>query len=197
MSKAEELLNSMMEDEDITSEEGHIVVGEDRFITVPETLKRLAVQFDHNIETVTFDCPRYWDDHDMSEMKVYINYRRPDKAIGCYPVKSVYTDEDDTSIMHFDWIISKQATMVAGNIEFNVCIKRVDKENTEVNHWNSEICTDCRISQGLEYDEEVIEEMYEDVVERYLEEALDAAIARIPSPYVRDEMLVIPPMLSQ
>ena len=57
---AEELLDSLSEEEisaytaDSATEE-HIVVGADRFITVPDSLKRIAVQFDHNIETVTFD----------------------------------------------------------------------------------------------------------------------------------------------
>ena len=46
--------------------EPHIVIDSHRAITVPEQLKRIAVQFDHNFETVTFDCPRYWDGHDLS-----------------------------------------------------------------------------------------------------------------------------------
>ena len=49
-------------------EEPHIVIGYDRVVTVPDQLKRLAVQYDHDIETVTFDCPRYWGKHDMSQM---------------------------------------------------------------------------------------------------------------------------------
>ena len=73
MSLAESLLNSI----DETTTEGHIVIGNDRYITVPDELKRLAVQYDHNIETVTFDCPRYWDGLDMSAMAVYINYMLP------------------------------------------------------------------------------------------------------------------------
>ena len=64
MSQAEELLDSISVDDialytaDPETEE-HIVVGSDRFITVPNSLKRIGVQYDHNIETVTFDCPRY------------------------------------------------------------------------------------------------------------------------------------------
>ena len=54
--------------------EEHIIIGRDRYITVPEGLKRIAVQYDHNVETVTFDCPRYWDEHDLSTMNIYINY---------------------------------------------------------------------------------------------------------------------------
>ena len=39
--------------------EPHIVIDDDRYIAVPKKLRRLAVQHDHNVETVTFDCPRY------------------------------------------------------------------------------------------------------------------------------------------
>ena len=27
-----------------------------------------------NIETVTIDCVRYWDEHDLSSFAIYINY---------------------------------------------------------------------------------------------------------------------------
>ena len=92
MSKAEELLNTLSASADtdgltISSQEPHIVVGNDRYITVPEELKRIAVQHDHDIETVTFDCPRYWDEHDMSQMTIYVNYLRSDGENGAYNVR--------------------------------------------------------------------------------------------------------------
>ena len=94
MTLAEELLTSLSDDEVAlyTAEpevEGHFVVDADRFITVPESLKKLAVQYDHNVETVTFDCPRYWDGLDMSSMAVYINYMLPNKAKGYCIAKNV------------------------------------------------------------------------------------------------------------
>ena len=101
-SQAEELLNSIVDDdaqlggailgrmilgEDPFDElDEHIIIGADRSITVPLKLKRIAVQHDHDIETVTFDCPRYWDGRDLSTMKFYINYIRADKKIGSYPI---------------------------------------------------------------------------------------------------------------
>ena len=39
-------------------DEQHIIINSDRSITVPTELKNIAVQNDHNIETVMFDCPR-------------------------------------------------------------------------------------------------------------------------------------------
>lgn len=154
MSKAEELLNSLdnsgiMVLSADASTEPHIVIGSDRFITVPDELKRLAVQYDHDVETVTFDCPRYWDEHDMLEWVVYINYRRSDNKVGQYRATNVIADPDDSAIMHFDWTISKNVTRANGTLIFNVCIKESD-DIDELHHWNSELCKDCYVSEGFE-----------------------------------------------
>lgn len=173
MSQAEELLASLSE-EDISaytadqSTEEHIVIGDNRIITVPSSLKRIAVQHDNNIETVTFDCPRYWDEHDMSKMKVYINYLRADRKPGCYPIDTGVTiDAENDRIMHFNWTISNNVTEVHGKIVFLVCIKTVDEVGNEAEHWNSELCTDMYVSEGLETQETVVEK-YPDLITHLL-----------------------------
>lgn len=157
MSKAEDLLYSLETSKATArliepSEEPHIVIGADRYITVPDELKRLAVQYDHNIETVTFDCPRYWDEHDMSQMNVYINYELSDKTIGVYKAKNVRVDDTDSIIMHFEWTINSDVTSASGSITFLVCVKNTDEYGVEKNHWNTEICKDCYVSAGMEHD---------------------------------------------
>lgn len=85
MGRAEDLLNGLQNTDtnneislliagENTDTEPHFVINDNRVISVPSELRTIAVQYDHNIETVTFDCPRYWDGHDMSKMVVYINY---------------------------------------------------------------------------------------------------------------------------
>ena len=173
MSKAELLLNKLDASRVATrlvnaSEEPHLIIGDDRIINVPDELKRLAVQYDHDIETVTFDCPRYWDEHDMSKMGVYINYLCADKTAGIYQANNVRVDEADSTVMHFDWTISRNVSFVAGPIAFLVCVRNADAEGFEKNHWNSEICTSCYISKGLEYDGEVIDNiMSPDLIEQW------------------------------
>lgn len=177
MSNAEDLLNSLSDsgialytvDPDT---EPHIVIDSDRYITVPDELKRIAVQYDHDVETVTFDCPRYWDGLDMSEMKIYINYLRSDKEVGAFIATNVVVDASDPSVMHFDWTISRNVTEVFGQIVFLVCIKKADGEGNEKNHWNSELCKSCTVSEGLELDEEVINEIYPDIIEVWHKEVL-------------------------
>ena len=155
MSQADELLNSLPDAEISLAlvnpdAEPHIIIGEDRFISVPKELQRIAVQYDHNIETVTFDCPRYWDDLDMSQLSIYINYMRSDRVVGCYKAQNITVDTVDSSVMHFDWTISRNVSLAKGSIKFLVCIKKGDEDGNEVNHWNSELNTDMYISEGLE-----------------------------------------------
>lgn len=159
MSQAEELLNNLYDDEiaaySVNSDsEPHIVVNPDRTITVPEELTHIAVQFDHNVETVTFDCPRYWDGHDFSSMHVYINYMRPDGYKDQYPVKSLRVDDEDESTIHFDWVISENVTLVKGNISFLVCIKTSETDLEA--HWNSRLNQSLVIDEGMECSETVI-----------------------------------------
>ena len=174
MSQAEELLTSLNAKEllSVESEEPHIVIDDNRIITVPDKLKRLAVQYDHDIETVTFDCPRYWDDLDMSQMKIYINYLRSDTYTGTYKAQNITVDETDDTIMHFTWTVSKNVSMVFGKIVFLVCVRKTDESGNEVNHWNSELCKDCYVSEGLEVDGEELKELYPDIIDQWYNEVL-------------------------
>lgn len=158
MSEASELLNGTDDISAYTAlpeTEGRIVVGNDRFITVPEGLKRIAVQHDHNIETVTFEAPRYWDDHDMSEMDVYVQYQRPDGVTGRYLCEDVWVDETDDTKMCFNWVVQGHVTTENGKLIMQVCVKNPAKGDAEteaydINHWNSELNEDLYISKGLD-----------------------------------------------
>ena len=174
MSQAEELLASLNATEllSVESEEPHIVIDDNRIITVPDKLKRLAVQYDHDIETVTFDCPRYWDDLDMSQMKIYINYLRSDTYTGTYKAQNITVDETDDTIMHFTWTVSKNVSLIFGKIVFLVCVRKTDESGNEVNHWNSELCKDCYVSEGLEVDGEELKELYPDIIDQWHNEVL-------------------------
>lgn len=164
MSQADILLDKLSE---ISETEEHIVIGRDRYITVPEALWRIAVQYDHNIERVTFDCPRYWDDNDMSIMNIYINYKLPDNTYGFCIAENVTIDENDPDIIHFDWVISRDVTSVVGQLVFLVCAKTVDEDGNEDIHWNSEINTEMFISEGMECAEPILKQ-YPDVVTQLL-----------------------------
>lgn len=143
--------------------EPHIRINDDRNIVVPKELRKIAVQFDHNVETVTFDCPRYWDGVDMSKMTVYINYMRKDGARGQFLAKNVVVDTVDDKLMHFDWKLSQNATLVKGALIFLVCIKQTGDSAEELFHWNSERCGDLTVSEGLEC-EDVVGTLHADII---------------------------------
>lgn len=176
MSQADELLRNLT-DEQIALysgagsgvEEPHIVIGRDRYIVIPESLKKIAVEHDHNIETVTFDCPRHWDEHDLSKLILYINYRLPNGEIGSYIAKNIKVVDDDN--FTFTWTIRREVTKYKGNISFLVCAKSTEMEGDEALeklHWNTELCTDAYVSEGLE-SEAPLEEEYPDIVTQLLE----------------------------
>lgn len=168
MSQAEELLNSMAEEETVAGAavvdaEPHIVIGTDKFIVVPPELRRIAVQHEHNVKTVTFDCPRYWDGRDLMDMVLRINYKTPDNVVDMKEVENVIVDPDDDTIIHFDWTITRNVTQMNGTLSFLACGVKLDDEGKEDQHWNSELNREMTISEGLECATSILEE-YPDVI---------------------------------
>lgn len=183
MSQAEDLLNNAVSNSITprTAEpeiEGHIVVGKDRFIEVPEPLQRIAVQYDHNIETVTFDCPRYWDDHDLMNMYIFVNYNRSDEVKSKCIVKNIRVDDFDPDIIHFEWDIGQEITLVPGPLMFLVCAVQFNSNEEEIYHWNSEINSQMNVSVGLEVDG-AIEERYPSIIAELLAK-MDAIEGDLP-----------------
>ena len=172
MSQAETMLNNLSDDEIAvlmagSNEEEHIVIGGDRFITVPASLRRIAVQGDKDVETVTFDCPRYWDGLDISQWKIYVNYMRSDGYPDSYPVKNTCVDQANPDTIHFDWTIDRGVTEIKGSLSFLVCAREVDYDGNLLRDWNSELNTEMYVSQGLEVQETILRQ-YPDLVTQIL-----------------------------
>lgn len=130
--------------------EPHIVVNSDRSITVPTELKIIGIQYDHNVETVIFDCPRYWDEHDLSTMRICISYICSGNHEGVHMCESVTTDETDENIIHFDWTVTGNVTLRSGQIKFLVCAQNIDESGNVEQRWHTQICSDCEILPGIE-----------------------------------------------
>jgi hypothetical protein len=148
--------------------EPHIVIAEDRTVIVPDELLEIAAQFDHNIETVTFDCPRYWDDHDFFLMEVFVNYRCADGTIGSFPCKPPVVDSEDATIIHFDWTISRNVTCAKGNISFLVCAKYSNKDGVLEHQWSSRLNQEMKVLEGFECDTEDVISENPDIIEQIL-----------------------------
>ena len=131
----------------------HVVIKKDRTVIVPESLRKIAIQHDHNVKTITFDCPRYAGEDssiDMSTMKIYINYMLSDKTVGASIATNIMVDEEDPTIMHFDWLITNALTYISGIIYSLICIKQVDDKGNELYHWNSELFQKFLVGEGME-----------------------------------------------
>lgn len=158
MSLAENLLNSL-ETTNVTNsysasnEEPHIVVGADRNIIVPQSLRKIAVTGDTGVETVTFDCVRYWDGNDLSTFAIYLNYVLPNRSTGTYIPKSI-TANDGEDVFHFDWEINRYMTKANGTIAFSItAIKTKLNESGETvvdKQWGSFPNTECSIVEGVD-----------------------------------------------
>lgn len=173
MSRAEELLDSLTEEQIATyginsSEEPHIVIESDKTIAVPDELRHIAVQGEHNIETVTFDCPRYWDGHDLSLMRMRIVYQRPDGHREPHLVENLRVDEVDESLIHFEWTVSGNVTAVKGNISFMVCAKLSDAEGNREREWHTRLNQDLVVDEGMDCSGDEVIEQNPDIIESIL-----------------------------
>lgn len=157
MSLAEEMLANVSLDNETTAyntdDDEHIVVSESRDIIVPNSLKVIAVTGDKDVETVTFDCVRYWDGNDLSTFAIYLNYILPDGTTGTYIPESIRTS-DGESIYHFDWLIQNNITKKSGKILFGVtAIKTKQNDSGEPiieKQWSSFVNGDCSIAVGVD-----------------------------------------------
>lgn len=155
MSNANDLLNSLTESDisaytvDANTEE-HIVVDERRSVIVPASLRRIAAQYDHAVETVTFDCIRYWDGNDFSTMDVYIRFTLPNRDTRQDSVTNLTIDETNSNIIHFDWSFDIDKTVDPGDISFQVVIKKEGANGSLLKQWLSDINEEMYISDSLD-----------------------------------------------
>ena len=124
----------------------HIVVDENRKITVPENLKTIAVQGDKDIETVTIDCIRYWDGNDLSTFKIYINCELPNGDEVTYIPKQIIVNNND--YFSFEWLIGSEITPYSGKLKFWIVAKVIDFYGKESQQWSSLQNDECNIAKG-------------------------------------------------
>lgn len=141
----------------------HITINSDRSVTVPVELRKIGVQYDHNVNTIEFVGPRYSGNVDLSTMTIYINYILSDKTPGKYKAENVIIDDQDDSLIRFNWTITRNVTKVSGILSCLICAKKTDEEGNEINHWNTDIFRLLSVSEGMENDL-VIQEQYPDVI---------------------------------
>lgn len=161
------------------------------------------IQGDHNSEIVTFDIPRVIDGHDMMECNsVQIHYININSAYTGTYVTGVYDvtdlnvvdlhDKEPGSYLAFSWLISGNATSLAGPLNF--AIRFACLNGSEIEYvWHTSPCKDLKVSTGINNTNSVAEANVDILQEWYdklrsvnselaaeigdIEAALDAIIA--------------------
>ena len=164
MSLAEEMLSSISVDDGIQTYseiEEHIVVNDMRQIIVPNSLKTIAVTKDKDVQSITFDCVRYWDGNDLSTFAIYLNYVLPDMKAGTYIPKAI-VPSGTGDFFQFEWDIESNITQKSGKITFGItALKTKTNEGGETvvdKQWSSLPNSDCSIASGLEISDVPTEE---------------------------------------
>lgn len=133
--------------------------------------KSMLIQYDHNSEVFTFEMPRYVDGHDMTLCNrveihyININSSNRQQTSGVYEVEDFKVSEDDENIILWSWMISRNATMFVGPLNFAFRFACLD--DTIVDYaWNTSPYSGITISSGIYNGEAVIEE-YSDILEQW------------------------------
>ena len=133
--------------------------------------KLVLIQYDHNSERFTFECPRLVDGHDMSlcnSVRIhFINTGTGSaKSNGVYEVDDLRISADDKNNITFSWLVSQNATQHVGKLNFIIRFSCVSEDAVIEYAWNTGIYSDIAISKSIYNGEEFIED-YIDVLEAW------------------------------
>ena len=167
----------------------HSVIDDDlRFIIDPSTReigngsqKVKLMQYDHNSEQFTFEIPRFVEGHDMSlcnSIRVnYININKSNREQhpGVYEVSDIKVEEDN---IIFSWLVSRNATQYVGPLNFLIKFMCFDENDYITYEWHTDIFKSASVSTGMN-NEESIEEVYPDILEKWKNDVLAEEASRI------------------
>ena len=167
----------------------HSVIDDDlSFIIDPSTReigngsqKVKLMQYDHNSEQFTFEIPRFVEGHDMSlcnSIRVnYININKSNREQhpGVYEVSDIKVEEDN---IIFSWLVSRNATQYVGPLNFLIKFMCFDENDYITYEWHTDIFKSASVSTGMN-NEESIEEVYPDILEKWKNDVLAAEASRI------------------
>ena len=167
----------------------HSVIDDDlHFIIDPSTRdigngskKVKLIQYDHNSEQFTFEIPRFVEGHDMSLCNsIRVNYININKSTreqhpGVYEVSNIQAEEDN---IIFSWLVSRNATQYVGPLNFLIKFMCFDEGGYITYEWHTDIFKNASVSTGMN-NEESIEEVYPDILEKWKSDVLAEEASRI------------------
>lgn len=178
----------------------HFVINADtRVITDESETGTSLMQYDHNSERITFEMPRYIDEHDMSicdRVEVhYINIGTDGKRTnGVYEVDDMTVDPEDNELVLFTWLVSQNATSYAGSLSFVVRFI-CTSDGTFEYVWNTAIYKDIAVGNGMDNSGAITTE-YADILGQWYDEietkiatAKEDIVAKIDFDELADKVL--------
>ena len=159
-------------DELIASETGATLTVDlnSRTISVPANIKNIGVESDDDVLVLPFSMNRHYGNVDLADFVIRINYLNAKAEGDVYLVNNADYGDD---CIDFSWTIGRHATAYKGNVTFNVCLKKIDKDGIVEQEFNTTICS-LPVLQGLETEEAVVQE-YPDVFMQLVSDALYTA----------------------
>lgn len=154
----------------------HFIVDNDMCFAINPITRTIAsylnidkkiMQYDHNSERFTFVIPRYIEGHDMSVSDmIQIHYsniqqNRKLKNEDIYEVNDVTVDDNTLT---FSWLISRNATMYAGPLNFLVRFACLNENSEIIYDWHTNIFEGLTVSSSMN-NNSVISEEYSDILD--------------------------------
>lgn len=137
--------------------------------------KLVVMQYDHNSESITFELPRYIEDHDMSECdRITVDFtnitrNKKEQNDDVYVVDDVTSDRDT---VFFSWLISKKATMLVGSLRFSITFVCLDDDGNKEYEWGTDIYDGIEVRAKISNTQKVIDSN-PDLIQQIKKEILD------------------------
>lgn len=185
MSLADELLATLTED--IPTHE-HIVTDDDGFFIINPNSREIEnasrgrnviMQYDHKSEIYTFELPRYIEGHDMTlcnRVRVHFNNVDGETNEENADVAEMYdlaVSPDDPDIVRSTWEITRQATQLAGTLNFLIQYECIDDSGESVYEWHTDIYSNVEVRAGRDNGEQAVIE-YSNVLEQWYQRLFGA-----------------------
>ena len=101
----------------------------------------LGVKGDDCAQRIYFECPVNFNeiigDLSDSSIKIYVEYKNAATEPYTCEITDLYQNEIDETKAIFSWLISSNVTYKAGDVSFNICIKKFNERNALVSEWRT------------------------------------------------------------
>lgn len=164
----------------------HTVMDDDLYFRIDPQSKSIEylgedplviAQTDHNSEYFTFEMPREIEGHDMmlcNEVEVhYINIGTDNRrSSDVYRVQDLQVSADDEDVVMFTWLISRNATMHVGSLNFVLRFACINGSMVEYS-WRTGVYSGVSIVESFDHSDRVVEQ-YSDILQEWYMELLMA-----------------------